>query len=124
MFALTPLILSIFSKIDPDTRKLAWYLILIHNGIGIFLWPSSFVFPNILRSMNDVRATMCISVGSMLAVRVGGSYLIAGWVQSGVMAVWIAMIFDWIVRITGFYWRYRSGAWIPLALAKKAGKHK
>ena len=124
VFALTPLILSFFSKIDPDTRKLAWYLILIHNGIGILLWPSSFVFPNILRSMNDVRATMCISVGSMLVIRVGFSYLIAGWIRSGVMAVWIAMIFDWIVRITGFYWRYWSGAWIPLSLAKKAGKHK
>ena len=122
VFALTPLILSCFSKIDADTRKLAWYLILIHNGIGIFLWPSSFVFPNILRSMNDVRATMCISVGSMLAVRVGFSYLIAGWIRSGVMAVWIAMIFDWIVRLTGFYWRYRSGAWIPLSLAKNGRK--
>ena len=124
VFALTPLILSFFSKIDPDTRKLAWYLILIHNGIGIFLWPSSFVFPNILRSMNDVRVTMCISVGSMLAVRVGFSYLIAGWIHSGVLAVWIAMVFDWIVRLTGFYWRYRSGAWIPLSLAEKAGKNK
>ena len=124
IFALTPLILSCFGKIDADTRKLAWYLILIHNGIGILLWPSAFVFPNVLRSMNDVRVTMCISVGSMLAVRVGFSYLIAGWIQSGVMAVWIAMIFDWIVRLTGFYWRYRSGAWIPLSLAKKAGKAK
>ena len=124
VFALTPLILSCFSKIDADTRKLAWYLILIHNGIGIFLWPSSFVFPNILRSMNDVRYTMCVSVGSMLVIRVGFSYLIAGWVHSGVMAVWIAMIFDWIVRIAGFYWRYWSGAWIPLALAKKDGKNK
>ncbi len=123
LFALTPLILACFSKIDADTRKLAWYLILIHNGIGIFLWPSSFVFPNILRSMNDVRYTMCVSVGSMLVIRVGFSYLIAGWVHSGVMAVWIAMIFDWIVRITGFYWRYWSGAWIPLALAKKGGKN-
>ena len=122
VFALTPLILSFFSKIDPDTRKLAWYLILIHNGIGIFLWPSSFVFPNVLRSMNDVRVTMCISVGSMLVVRVGLSYLIAGWVQSGVMAVWIAMILDWIVRLTGFYWRYWSGAWVPLSLAKKSRK--
>ena len=37
---------------------------------------------------------------------------------------WIAMIFDWIVRLTGVYGRYLSGAWIPLSLAKKAGKHK
>lgn len=119
IFALTPLILLCFSKIDADTRKMAWYLILIHNGLGILLWPGSFVSPNILRSMNDVRFTMILSIGSMLVVRVGCSYMISGWVHSGVFAVWIAMIFDWIIRLIGFYWRYKSGAWRSLALAAK-----
>ena len=82
------------------------------------MWPASFVFPCILRSMNDVRVTMLISVGSMLLIRIGGSYLIAGWIGSGVLAVWIAMVFDWIVRITGFYLRYKSGAWMRLIHVK------
>ena len=82
----------------------------------MIMWPASFVFPNVLRSMNDVRFTMCLSIGSMLIVRVCVSYLIANWIHSGVLAVWIAMIFDWIIRLTGFYLRYKSGAWIPLAL--------
>ena len=116
LFALTPLILQCFSKLDPDTRRLAFYLILIHNGVGMIMWPASFVFPNVLRSMNDVRFTMCLSIGSMLIVRVCVSYLIANWIHSGVLAVWIAMILDWIIRLTGFYLRYKSGAWIPLAL--------
>ena len=115
VFALTPFILLCFSKIDVETRRIAFYLILIHNGLGMLMWPSSFVFPCILRSMNDARVTMFISVGSMLIVRVGTSYLIADWVQSGVLAVWIAMVLDWIVRITGFYWRYHSGAWLSLS---------
>lgn len=118
LFALTPFILLCFSKIDVETRRLAWYLILIHNGLGMIMWPSAFIFPNILRSMNDVRSTMLISVSSMILVRIGGSYLIASWIHSGVLAVWIAMIFDWIVRITGFYWRYRSNAWLKLAHLK------
>jgi hypothetical protein len=29
------------------------------------------------------------------------------------------MIFDWIIRISGFYLRYRSGAWLNLAHVKK-----
>jgi Na+-driven multidrug efflux pump len=62
---------------------------------------------------------MFISVGSMLVIRVGSSYLIANWINSGVLAVWIAMIFDWIIRISGFYLRYRSGAWLNLAHVKK-----
>lgn len=117
----TPLILLCFSKIDVETRKLAFYLILIHNGLGMIMWPGSFVFPCILRSMNDVRVTMLISVGSMLLVRVGSSYLLAGWINSGVLAVWIAMVLDWIVRISGFWWRYKSGAWLRLAHVKKTG---
>ena len=68
--------------------------------------------------MNDVRVTMLISVCSMFVIRVGSSYLIAGWIGSGVLAVWIAMVFDWIVRITGFYWRYNSGAWLRLVHIK------
>ena len=123
IFILTPFILQCFSKIDIETRQLAFYLILIHNGLGMLMWPASFVFPCILRSMNDVRVTMLISVGSMLLIRIGGSYLIAGWIDSGVLAVWIAMIFDWIVRITGFYLRYKSGAWMRLAhVAVKSAK--
>ena len=119
VFALTPFILMCFSKIDVETRQLAFYLILIHNGLGMIMWPSSFVFPCILRSMNDVRYTMVVSVGSMFIVRLGFSYLIAGWIHSGVLAVWIAMVFDWLVRIIGFYLRYRSGAWVELAKLKK-----
>ena len=114
IFILTPFILSCFSKIDIETRQLAFYLILIHNGLGMLMWPASFVFPCILRSMNDVKSTMLISVGSMLIVRVGLSYLIASWINSGVLAVWIAMVFDWIVRISGFYLRYKSGVWTRL----------
>lgn len=118
ILALTPFILMCFSEIDVETRQLAFYLILIHNGIGMLMWPGSFVFPNILRSMNDVRVTMFVSVGSMLIVRVGCSYLFANWLDSGVLAVWIAMIFDWTVRITGFFLRYKSGAWMKLCHIK------
>ena len=115
---MTPFILLCFNKIDVETRQLAFWLILIHNVLGMVMWPASFVFPCILRSMNDVKATMLISIVSMLLVRVGGSYLFAGLVGSGVVAVWIAMVFDWIVRITGFYCRYKSGKWTQLAHVK------
>jgi putative MATE family efflux protein len=119
VFALTPFILDCFGKIDVETRELAFYLILIHNGLGLLMWPGSFIFPCVLRSMNDVRVTMLISVGSMFIIRVGSSYLIADIIGSGVLAVWIAMVLDWIVRISGFYLRYRSGAWLSLAHVKK-----
>lgn len=118
LLAFTPLILNCFSKIGDDTRHLALILILIHNVIGMLLWPSSFVFPNVLRATNDVRFTMVASVGSMFVIRIGCSYALAHFIGSGVISVWIAMILDWIVRTLLFYARYRSGAWKAMAKVK------
>ncbi len=114
----TPLFLKLFHKVTPETLELAFILIIIHNGIGLFLWPAAFVFPNVLRAANDVRFTMILSISSMFIVRIGLSYIMAPMFQSGVIAVWLAMIMDWVVRIIGFVWRYRSDAWVP-----KSGVH-
>ncbi len=44
--------------LTPETRTLAFTLVMIHNGFSILLWPASFVLPNALRAANDVRYTM------------------------------------------------------------------
>jgi Na+-driven multidrug efflux pump len=77
----------------------------------VLLWPASFVFPNALRAANDVKFTMIVSIVSMFAVRIGCSYLLAAIFHTGALAVWSAMIADWVVRVTCFVWRYRSGGW-------------
>jgi len=94
---------------------LALILVLIHNIFSLFMWPASFVFPNALRAANDVTYTMLSSVFSMLVLRIGFSYVLGynlGW---GAIGVWIAMILDWVCRISCFYLRYRSGAWLRRA---------
>ena len=113
LLCMLPLFLKLFHKVTPETLDLAFILILIHNGLGLFLWPVAFVFPNVLRAANDVRYTMVLSISSMFIVRIGLSYVMAPMFQSGVIAVWLAMIMDWVVRIIGFVWRYRSDAWVP-----------
>ena len=118
LFAMTPFLLKLFHKVTPETIKMAFILIIIHNGMGLFLWPAAFVFPNVLRAANDVRVTMLISIGSMFLVRVGLSYVMAPLLHSGVIAVWIAMILDWVVRIVGFVLRYRHEHWVKLAGVK------
>lgn len=112
LFMLTPLLLMFYSKLSSDTMHLAVWLIVIHNGLGMLLWPASFVFPNVLRAANDVRFTMLASIISMFVVRLGFSYAIAAIWGLGALGVWIAMIFDWIVRIVCFSWRYKSNAWL------------
>ena len=76
-------ILSMYT-LTPETRALAWTLVMIHNGMSIFLWPASFVLPNALRAANDVRFTMVVATASMLVWRMGLSWVLC--VQMGMGA--------------------------------------
>ncbi len=105
-----PWILSLYG-LSEETTQLSYILVMIHNGVAIFLWPASFVLPNMLRACNDVKYTMVIAIFSMITFRIGLSYVIG--VHMGFMAigVWIAMVIDWIFRVICFVARYLSGAW-------------
>ena len=118
VLALSPLLMKLYSKMTPETMHIVGILMLIHIGFGVFLWPSSFTFPGALRALNDVRYTMYVSLCSMFLIRLGLSYAFAPLVHSGVLAVWIAMVCDWVVRITFFYGRFFSGGWKPYAKMK------
>ena len=115
---LLPQILSMYT-LTPETRQLAWTLVMIHNGCAIFLWPASFVLPNALRAANDVRFTMVVATASMLVWRMGLSWILCVNMGMGAVGVWIAMIVDWVCRILCFVARFASGAWQKNA-AKKA----
>ena len=75
-------------------------------------WPLSFPFANALRAAGDAKYTMWTSIGSMVLIRVGLSYLfILGPMDMGIYGVWNAMYVDWIVRIAFFLPRYLKGKW-------------
>ncbi|MHB1153240.1 MAG: MATE family efflux transporter [Eubacteriales bacterium] len=76
-----------------------------------FIWPTSFTLPNALRAAGDVRFTMVVSMVSMWTYRIGFSYILSGYLQMGILGVWVAMILDWIVRSICFIWRFRSNRW-------------
>ena len=83
----------------------------IHAGFAMLLWPLSFVLPNALRAANDVKFTMIVSIASMACWRVGFSYIIGVRMGMGAIGVWIAMVVDWVCRVTCFVTRFRSGVW-------------
>ena len=89
----------------------AIWIVLFHGSFALLFWPLSFSLPCALRAAGDVKYTMLVSVISMWIVRVGGSYLIAGF-GLGLKSVWIAMILDWLVRGGFFVARYLSGRWL------------
>lgn len=112
-----PLTLKLYG-LAPETTKLAFILVMIHNGCAIFLWPASFVLPNMLRACNDVNYTMILSILSMIVFRIGLSLVIAVHMGYGAIGVWIAMIVDWIFRVICFVGRYLKGGWEKKARLK------
>lgn len=107
---LLPRILQIYG-LGEETTRLSYILVMIHDGMAIFLWPASFVLPNMLRACNDVKYTMVASIFSMITFRIGFSYVFGvhmGWMAVG---VWAAMVIDWVFRVLCFVGRYLAGTW-------------
>lgn len=103
-------ILGIYS-LSPETQRLTYILVMIHNGMAMLLWPASFVLPNMLRACNDVKYTMVVSIFSMFVFRIGFSYVIGVNMGMGAIGVWLAMLMDWFFRVMSFVLRYFRGKW-------------
>ena len=110
-----PLALNIYS-LTPETAELTKILVWIHCAGAIVMWPVAFTLPNALRAANDVRMPMVTSVFTMVVFRILFSVILGIHFQMGVIGVWIAMIMDWIFRLTLFILRYRKGKWKQMNL--------
>lgn len=106
-----PLLLRLFS-LSEEVYRYSYILVLIHNGIAIFLWPTAFTMPNALRAAGDVRFCMVVSVFSMVAFRIIFSVILGTWFGLGIIGVWIAMVIDWIFRASVFTIRLSQGRWL------------
>lgn len=106
-----PLIMKLYPALSPESRELTMVLVLIHNGLGMFMWPLSFTLPNALRAAGDVRYTMIVSIISMTLCRIGLSYVLGSLLGWGAIGVWWAMVADWVLRITCFIIRFEGGKW-------------
>jgi putative MATE family efflux protein len=105
-----PLILNLYT-LSEEVRHLTYILVVIHNCFAIFLWPTSFTLSNGLRAAGDVRFTMIISIGSMFILRIALGYILAIVFDMGVIGIWIAMGFDWMLRSAIYIARFKSGRW-------------
>lgn len=110
IFLLTPLFMR-FYALEPDTKQLVIWLVLIHNLFNAIAYPFSGALSNGLRAAGDVKFTMYVSVISTIAVRLLLSWLLGVVLQMGVMGIAIAMVGDWVIRAIIFFWRQKSGKW-------------
>ena len=56
----------------------------------------------------------------MVAFRILGSWILCVQMEWGAIGVWIAMILDWICRLTCFILRYRGTKWEMKAQIRRA----
>lgn len=106
---LRPLI-SIF-EVSELAQNTAFYIMLLYSAGSVLFYPSSFALPAALRASGDTRFVMMVSSSSMLLFRVGAAYIFANAFNLGIIGVWVAMVSDWVIRMTIFIIRYRSGKW-------------
>ena len=110
IFLLTPAFLRLYA-LEPETKQLVIWLVLIHNLFNAVAFPFSGALSNGLRAAGDVKFTMYVSVISTLAVRLLLSWLLGIGLQMGVIGIAIAMVCDWVIRAAIFFWRQKSGKW-------------
>jgi len=111
-------------NLSADTTNAALAVTLCHGLLGILFWCMAFCLPNALRASGDVTFTMVVSTASMWIVRVGLAIIlqktrIFGLMDYfnlpdsfGALCVWLAMVVDWIVRLSFFVVRFKSGKWL------------
>lgn len=100
-----------FYNLSAESYNIAFRIMIYHGISSILLWTPAFALPNGLRAAGDVTFTMVISIFSMFAFRIGGSYLLIRGFGMDVLGVWISMSVDWLFRGGFFLWRWRSGRW-------------
>lgn len=88
-------------------RVMRWF-----NIVSLFIWPSSFTLPNILRAAGDSSYTMTVSVVSMWIFRVGFCYLMVRGFGGGLLTIWAGMYLDWAFRSLCFAVRFIRGKWM------------
>lgn len=107
---LTPVFLSFYS-LEPATKQLVVWLVLIHNVFNAAAYPFSGALSNGLRAAGDVKFTMYVSVASTIAVRLFLSWFLGIILQMGVIGIALAMVCDWVIRAVLFIWREKTGKW-------------
>jgi putative MATE family efflux protein len=103
----------IFALFNPTDEALSYLpaVFITYLAVTPLFWAISFVIPAALRATGDVVYPMVVSVSTMLIVRVAFSYVLAIFLDMGIMGIWLAMYLDWIARGAFFLPRLLSNKW-------------
>ncbi len=119
VFAASPFVVGLFN-LSAEAQKLAVGIVRSCMAANIFIWPLSFVMPNILRGAGDAKYTMVVSNVSMWLFRVLFSWIISSYLlkrfpdNTGIAlyGVWFGMYIDWLFRALFFGARFHGKRWL------------
>lgn len=109
ILALTPFLLT-FTGISTEAKSLTFTLVLIHNIFCAFVSPFNCIGSG-LRASGDVKYTMYTSIFATVCVRLVLSFILASYLQMGVIGIAWAMCMDWCSRAILFIIRLKSNKW-------------
>ena len=101
------------SGMEPEAAKLCFELVTAMTIVKPLVWVGAFGLPYGLRAAGDVKFSMIVSVSTMWCCRVALCIFLVKVFHLGLIAVWIGMFTDWIVRAVIFSVRFLSGKWLP-----------
>ena len=110
VFLLTPLFMKLY-LLEPETKELVIWLVLIHNVFNAAAFPFSGALSNGLRAAGDVKFTMYVSIISTIGIRLVLSWILGIGLHMGVIGIALAMVCDWVIRAVIFIGRQSSGKW-------------
>ncbi|MCQ6279438.1 MATE family efflux transporter [Bacillus sp. EB600] len=105
-----PLMMKVFKAPD-EIISTIFTLILMSAIAQPFFFPLSFTMPSALRAAGDSNFTSIASLLSMWLIRVVLGYILGITLGFGIIGVWAAMIFEWVVRGTIFVKRFNGKKW-------------
>ncbi|MGR7923100.1 EmmdR/YeeO family multidrug/toxin efflux MATE transporter [Zobellella denitrificans] len=108
---LAPALAGLYSR-DPEVVAIVVQLVLL-NALFTPVWSASFVLPAGLKGARDGAFTMWVAIGGMWGCRIGVGYVLGVVLGLGVTGVWLGMFSDWMIRGACYYWRLKSGRWLP-----------
>lgn len=100
------------SGMEPEAARMCFEMVAAMTVVKPLVWVGAFGLPYGLRAAGDVRFPMTVSVCTMWCCRVALCIFLVKVFQFGLMAVWIGIFVDWIVRAVIFSARFVSGKWL------------
>ncbi len=95
-----------------EAAQMCFELVVAMTVVKPLVWVGAFGLPYGLRAAGDVKFSMIASVSVMWGCRVALGIFLVRMFHFGLMAVWVGMFADWIVRAVIFTIRFMNGKWL------------